>query len=311
VRNNDLEIFKLLKQKIVLQMQKSFPGINPDISAWKGQDIIDFQEELLAKVNANISEKWFYSHFKSQNISLPRIDMLNLLSKYAGFANWDDFRFKQSNHPGKVQPVIKNPNRFFIIVPALMILILAFLFVFFKVFNTREYTFNFFDADTKMPVTNSIIEVSVILDGESPVSHLCRPDGSFQIKTDKSNIRFVVKSPYYQTDTIFRKLDKFNRNETVKLRSDNYALMLLYFSTMNVKDWQKRRNQLDAMISDSAMIYQVYASDEIGLELYNKWEFINKLTLPASSLQGIEILDTKYQGDQISLIRFRQKEVTK
>jgi hypothetical protein len=80
---------------------------------------------------------------------------------------------------------------------------------------------------------------------------------------------------------------------------------------MNVKDWQKRRNQLDRMISDSAMIYQVYNKADIGLELYNKWEFINKLTLPSSSLQGIEILDTKYQGDKIILIRFRQKEADK
>ena len=310
MKDKDFEIFELLKQKIVEQMQQSFPGVNPDITAWKGQDIVDFQEELLIKVSAHISEKWFYSHMKAKNDNLPRIDMLNMLSKYAGFANWDDFKFKHSS-PAMVPIVLKNPNRYFILVPVLVILILTCFFIFFKIFNTRDYKFNFFDADTKMPVTNSIIEVSVLLDGESPVSYLCRPDGSFQFKTDKINVRFVVKSPYYQTDTIFRFLDKFNRNETVKLRPDNYALMLHYFSTMNVKDWQKRRNQLDLMISDSAMIYQVYTKEGIGAELYNKREFINKLTLPSSGLQAIEILDTKYQGDKISLIRFTQKEAGK
>jgi len=292
-------------------MQKSFPGLNPDIREWKGQDIVDFQEDLLIKVNAHISEKWFYSHIKSKADSLPRIDMLNLLSKYAGYANWDDFRFKNSV-PAKATPVLlKNPNHYFILVPGLVLLILVVLFFSLKIFNTRDYTFTFFDADTKTPITNSIIEVNVLLDGESPVSYLCLPDGSFQVRTDENSIRFVVKSPYYQTDTIFRVLNKFNPSEIVQLNPDNYALMLHYFSTMNVKDWQKRRNQLDAMISDSAMIYQVYASDEIGLELYNKWEFINKLTLPSSSLKAIEILDTKYQGDKISLIRFRQKEAVK
>ncbi len=292
-------------------MQRSFPGVNPDIAEWKGQDIVDFQEELLIKVSARISEKWFYSHIKSRSHSLPRIDMLNLLSKYVGYSNWDDFRFKNSKHPKAQVLLLKNPNRYFMLVPGLVILILLIFFVFFKIFNTREYRFSFFDADTKLPVTNSIVEVIVLLDGESPVSHLCLPDGSFTLKTGKRNIHFVVKSPYFLTDTIFRNLNKFNRNETVKLRPDNYALMLHYFSTMNVKDWQKRRNQLDLMISDSAMIYQVYSSEGVGAELYNKWEFINKLTLPSGSLQGIEILDTKYRGDKISLMRFTQKEAVK
>ena len=86
--------FELLKQKIVAIMKQSYPGINPNMADWKGQEITDFQEELLQKVNAHISEKWFYNHIKSKNESLPRIDILNLLSKYVGYANWDDFVFQ-------------------------------------------------------------------------------------------------------------------------------------------------------------------------------------------------------------------------
>ena len=192
----------------------------------------------------------------------------------------------------------------------MVILILGIFFVLFKLFSTRDYIFRFYDADTKEPVINNIIEVSLLREGESPVSYLCRPDGSFILKTDKTRVHFIVKTPYYQTDTIIRYLDKFNRNETIKLHPNNYALMIHYFSSMNVKDWQKRRNQLDQMISDSVMIYQVFDKGTVGLELYNKWEFINKMTLPTKSLKDIEILDTKYQGKKISLIRFRQK-VTK
>jgi len=91
LQNGNKNYFELLKQKIVATMQQSYPGINPSISDWKGQEITDFQEELLIKVNAHISEKWFYNHIKSENRSLPRIDVLNLLSKYAGYANWNDF----------------------------------------------------------------------------------------------------------------------------------------------------------------------------------------------------------------------------
>ena len=33
-------------------------------------------------VNGRISEKWFYTHIKSNSGKLPRIDMLNILSEY-------------------------------------------------------------------------------------------------------------------------------------------------------------------------------------------------------------------------------------
>ncbi len=290
-------------------MQQSYPGINPSIAEWKGQEIVDFQEELLRNVNAHISEKWFYNHMKTDSPSLPRIDMLNLLSRYAGYANWDDFKYKHTDHSITV-PSPSASNRYFFYVPALVIAVLGILFLFFKIFSSREYTFRFYDADTAEPITNTIIEASVLLPGESPVSHLCRPDGSFTLKTDKSDIRFVVESPYYETDTILRTLDKFNRDETVRLRPDNYALMIHYFSNMNVKDWKERRDQLNRIIADSALIFRVYGKETIGVELYGKWEFINKLTLPSTGLKNIEILDTRYQDDKIAMIRFRQKEAS-
>lgn len=310
VKNNDLQTFGLLKQKVAERMQQSYPGINPYISEWKGQEIVDFQEELLKNVNAHISEKWFYNHIKSDNPSLPRIDILNLLSRYAGYTNWDDFKYKHVNHFVPVASPV-NPNRYFIYIPALVLICMGILFLFFKLLSNREYTFRFYDADTAEPITNTVIEVSLFQQGESPVNHLCRPDGSFTLRTDEIYVRFAVESPYYQTDTIIRTLDKFNRDETVKLRPDNYALMIHYFSSMNVKDWKERRNQLNRMIADSALIFQVYGKETIGVELYSKWEFINKLTLPAAGLKNIEILDTRYQDDKISMIRFRQKEADK
>jgi hypothetical protein len=36
VNDRDLQIFGILKQKIVEQMQQSYPGINPSIAEWKG-----------------------------------------------------------------------------------------------------------------------------------------------------------------------------------------------------------------------------------------------------------------------------------
>ena len=289
-------------------MQRSFPGINPSISEWKGQDIVNFQEELLQKVNAHISERWFYTHIKTERSTLPRIDVLNLLSKYAGCNSWDDFKHKNSKQY-VIDVSVKKANRYFFYIPLLVAFLLGLFFLFNKLFSTRDYVFHFYDADTRTPIINSIIEVSLLKEGESPVNYLCRPDGSFILKTERTSVKFIVKAPYYQTDTIVRVLDKFNRKETIQLHPNNYALMIHYFSRMNVKDWQKRRNQLDQMISDTARIYQVFDKGVTGLELYNKWEFINKMTMPARSLKDIEILDTRYTGEKIILIRFRQKEI--
>ncbi|MFH1159419.1 MAG: hypothetical protein V1733_00520, partial [bacterium] len=166
----------------------------------------------------------------------------------------------------------------------------------------------FYDADTKESITNSIIEITLLREGESPVNYLCSPDGCFLLKTDRTQVRFVVQTPYYQADTITRQLDKFNRDERIKLRVNSYAMMLDYFSRKNVKDWQKRRLQLDQMIADSAIIYQVFNPGAGGMELYSKWEFINKLTMPSASLKDIEILDSKYTDGKLSLLRFRQKQ---
>jgi hypothetical protein len=41
------------------------------------------------------------------------------------------------------------------------------------------------------------------------------------------------------------------------------------------------------------------------MELFNKQEFIDKLTMPSSSLRKIEILETRYLDDQIILLRFK------
>lgn len=44
------------------------------------------------------------------------------------------------------------------------------------------------------------------------------------------------------------------------------------------------------------------------MALYNKEEFINKMTMPIKSLKNISILETKYEGNQIVEIRFVQNK---
>jgi len=299
--------FGFLKKKIVLTMKQSSPGIPDSITEWKGQNIIDFQENLRIKQNEYLSEKWFYTHMKSENSKLPRIDILNFLSKYVGYKNWDEFKLENAVYNNN--PKDKS-NRVFYLVPLIMVLALSVFYLAFKSMYTQEYTFCFYDSDTKAAIQNCIIEISVLTNNESPINYLCNNEGCFTLKTNKRILKFAVETPYYHTDTIVRTLNKFNRTENVKLKLDDYAVMIHYFSNSNVKDWLKRREDLGLIISDSARIFQVMEGT-VGMQIYNKWEFINKLTLPTNSLRDIEIIDTKYSDEKITHLRFKQNEKDK
>ncbi len=308
MRDKDLQYFELLKKEIVRTLKQSFPGVSDRIEEWKGQTILFLQEDILDKAKENISEKWFYNHMKTRTKKLPRVDMLNLLSRYSGYADWQDFTFKNQ---AKITSFIINDksNRMFVIVPLLVITILAVFYLLFKILSTKEYQFCFVSWDDFSAITSSNTQIEIISDNESPMNYICDTNGCFKIKTDKRKISFVVSSPYYKTDTIKRVLKKFNRTETVSLETNDYALMIHYFSTANVSDWQKRRQQLDKMFADSVRIFEVFNKGILGMELYDKWEFINKLTVPSQSLRQIEVLDTDVFKDQIVILRFtRQKD---
>jgi len=305
LHNKDFTYFELLRQKIVAEMQKTYPGINPLIADWKGQEIINFQEDLRIKANANLSEKWFYTHMKSSYPGLPRIDMLNILCKYCGYAGWDDFIYKNKPNVPAIS-VKENPNRYFVIVPLLAVGIVGILFLLFELFNTQDYKFYFIDADTREPVISGKTEIILLNEGESPVHYFVEKDGSFRLKTDKSKIKMVVKAPYYKVDTIARIVTKLNNEEMVLLRPDDYALMIHYFSNMKVDDWEKRRVKLNQMIDDNAVFYQVMGGKKAtGMALYNKEEFIDKLTMPSGNLRNMEILDSQFKNGRITLLRFR------
>ncbi len=299
-------LFGLLKKEISATMMQSYKGISPDISVWKGQDITDFQEDLLGKVNGQLSEKWFYTHMKSANPSLPRIDVLNMLCKYAGYKNWNDFKFRKQDQIPIIEKLDKSKNML-IRITIMFIVVMIILLLIVRLINTQTYRFTFFDADTGDSIISENVNAYLLLVDESPVDYVSNSDGAIIIKTDQSKIRMIVSAPYYLTDTISRLLKKFRHSEHIMLRPDTYALMIHFFSQTNIEGWERRREQLNRMLSDDAMIYQIPDKRLSGMELYNKPEFIDKLTMPSSSLKQIEVLDCRYRNGQIVVLRFRIK----
>lgn len=307
MKNRDIQYLDKLKEEIVAKMKQSYPGIDSDVSAWKGQDIVNFQEDLLDKVSEHISEKWFYTHMKSNNDSVPRVDVLNFLSRYVGYIDWNDFKYRNKDHfPGLVEKEGADTLKPWMKISGLLVLlILAIVLV--KTLGNRSYNFSFADAYTKRGIRDTLTEIIILKENESPLYMNCDQWGNFLLKTKMKTVKFIVKAPYYKPDTITRILDKIDASEKIYLYPNDFAMMINYFSSTNVKDWKRRRSNLDRMISDSAYIYQVFDEGQAGMELYNKDEFIDKLTMPVNSLKNIEIIETIYSGKKISVLRFKQK----
>ena len=59
-------------------------------------------------------------------------------------------------------------------------------------FKNREYTFTFFDSDTREPITGNKIEVLLLPDGESPITFFSDSSGRYSMKTDQSKVKMIV-----------------------------------------------------------------------------------------------------------------------
>ncbi len=307
----DTYYFQQLKKDIAHRLQEAFPAITPEIGQWRGQEIGCFQHDLMEKVQGRVSEKWFYTHIKAEQESLPRIDILDLLSKYAGFQNWQAYKASHIQQPeGKPKEVGKKAAdkkaKTPIMYVSLVIVFALLMIVYINLGRTSTYQFCFVNAYNKNPVRSSEIDVILLQNEESP--YWLKPDenGCFGIQSHEEQVRFVVKGAYYMTDTITRILNKAKAEEQIALAPNDYALMIHLFSNARVEDWQKRRSQLESMFAEEAHIYQVFSSDALGIEMYNKQEFIDKLTMPIRSLQNIEVLETTYEKGKIKALRFRQ-----
>lgn len=186
MNKKDVYYFNTLKKVI----ESTFLATNKaplSIKEWKGKDIVAFQEDLFDKVKAKVSEKWFYTYLKKDTETLPRIDILNFLSEYAGFKNWNTFiaSHKQEQEVVKKNKVIKKISGLTAILIAIAIL---------YYFNTakNEFQFCFFDTYKNEPI-HSYLDIKIIQKEQSPIYLKTDSLGCFTYKTKEKNIQFVVQ----------------------------------------------------------------------------------------------------------------------
>lgn len=301
LKENLIKIFEKLKKEVVKTFLEESKIENFDPAKWGVNDIQQFQDHLLDRTKGSVSEKWFYTYFKNEPIKLPRIDMLNILSIYCGYNNWAEFKERQNSVAKKTK---NKPKVLTLVISVIVGVALTFGLIWITN-QENEFRFCFLDDNTNSAI-NTPIEIIILQTGESPYFLKTIDQGCFTWKTDKDQIIAIVKSPYHITDTIYRTIHS-KGIENIKLKTDDYALMIHYYSTGNVKDWKKRRNHLSSIIDEKAIIYQVHPKG-VGVELYSKSDFINKLTLPTSSLKNIDVIETKYSEGRISRLKFKLRD---
>lgn len=298
MNNLDKKYFSILKQHITRIFLEN-NAADASIENWKGETITAFQEDVFLKTKAGVSEKWFYTYLKNHPDKLPRIDMLNILSKYAGYKNWDDFMMQNPVNTDN-EPLLKKKKKSFYPLGILTMTIV--MIGYFAMPSPNYFEFCFFDEDKNLPITSIPLNITLLHENESPVYLKTDSTGCFNYKSKEKQIKFIVSSPYHQADTILRSIEN-NENKTVKLKTDDYALMLHYYSNGNKADWQKRKDQLHNIFDDKAIIYRVFKNN-IGVEVYSKDDFINQLTIPTNTLKNIEILDKVYKNNKIVKLKF-------
>lgn len=369
----DLELlhFEQLKSKVQAKYIENHTPSFDEISKWKGIDIIYFQEDLRKIAKGNISEKSFYTYFKNSPVSkLPRIDMLNILSVYAGYDTWYTFKkahlfaneilnenceneseiqknseeniknseeiiFQQKkvektvvesqekpvlqksdtdnqliepkltyeHPPGKDAKISFVKKYLWLGISALLLILVGFLGFKDEIFS-REYYFSFIDADRNSKI-NAELQVQILKDDESPILYVAKPNVPFVYTTKSKTLTMVVSSPYYRTDTIQRNLETAQQSESIELKPNDYAFMLFYYSK-SLKDLKKKRESLNYLISDNALIYQVYDNETYGVETMDKQRYINFVTLPSNSLEKLDVIDTRTNAQgKIDMIKFK------
>ena len=373
--------FEQLKNEVQTQYLENHTPSHDDISRWKGIDIIYFQEDLRKIAKGNISEKSFYTYFKNSPVTkLPRIDMLNILSVYAGYVSWYDFKknhlfadeilkegddldeneveelektvenspveeakiptseispkteekafetttvnsdlqisatdnqtIKQSNENLSTYDTSEQKSTFSLVKKYLWLGISGVLAVIVGLLGfkdelfSKKFYYSFIDADRNSKI-NAELQVQILKENESPILYVAKPNEPFVYTTKSKNLTMVVSSPYYRTDTIQRNLETAPEAENIELKPNDYAIMLFYYSK-SIKDLKKKRESLNYLISDNALIYQVYDNETYGVETMDKQRYINLVTLPSTSLENLEVIETKNDlSGKINMIKFK------
>jgi len=298
--DDGLRAFAALKALILEQYCQAYPHFQGKLTDFRQTDIANLQDLLEQRLQDRISEKWFYTHLKvPQNEKLPRIDMLDLLARFVGFESGEAFRFRYEKQRG-------NSRRKWTLLASLATLLLvSAAFTYWPKPTQETFELCFYDVLRQEAIDRVAVQVSVESGGRLvQQANTKTGEHCLQLQGIEANAKLICSAPYYHPDTIA--VAEINSAEIIDihLQVDDYALMIHYFSTSKIEDWKRRREQLRGIFAEDAIIYQVDPEGLYGMDILNKSEFINRMTIPSKSLRGVEVLQTSYRDGKIVELRF-------
>lgn len=172
----------------------------------------------------------------------------------------------------------------------------------------KKYTYKFIDADRNSSIKGQL-DVKIKRENESPILIKVKPNSPFiyENRTKSKGLEMEISSPFYKSETIKRDLTSAPESEDIELKPNEYAVQLYYYSK-SIIDFKKKTNELNKLISDNALIYQVVDSDIYGIETLDKQKYISLVTLPTTSLENLEVIDSQMKNGKIVMIKFKITE---
>lgn len=303
---SELEYFYRLKQDILKQYQKHYPYYQRTIHNFGNSEIAQLLDLVEKECNERVSEKWVYTHLKPKvNEKLPRKDMLAIFSRWLGYQDWDAYKYENKdpilNDDKNEGSNIKKNTRLMWHIGAGVIAVIMAIGIGFSAQN-NEATICLKDKYTQKHISAERISLYVLQN--SIKEKLITKDRCFYISSKHEDVQLIAESPYYKTDTLY-----VNFERTVyeyDLQPDDYAMMLRAYMNADVDDWNRRKEQLNNIIDNDAIIQEIMF-DDIGVEFLNKQDFINKITTPSKLVKKMEIVEIEYKAEKIISIKYIQK----
>ncbi|MFP3591616.1 hypothetical protein [Chryseobacterium sp. SIMBA_038] len=173
----------------------------------------------------------------------------------------------------------------------------------------KEYKYCFTDADRGTSVINTL-EIKVIKENESPILYRIKPGECFKYSTKDKILKMEIRAPFYEYLTVNRSLENAPEEEMIELKPDDYKMAVNYFSVKdangNPELLKQKRKQLENLISNNAIIYQVYDNTTYGIETLDKQKYITLVTTPTTSLKNLSVIEMKKDNKgKIVSIKFK------
>lgn len=315
----DIDKFNILKDKILLKYQESYPFSQGNWKNFSSQDIKNLIGLLEESQNQTVSEKWIYTHLKpATNDKLPRKSMLDIFSVFVGYSGWDELCFNYDTPKEITTDNVEQKDEIqlnsFSKYKKLVVLLISALVVCFSVYYIllnqenegkvakKQNVIELKDKFTKEKIDSE--DIKIYKEKENGKELLEINDSEIQLELSENQAtKLIIESPYYKEKAILVEpnLQKEGEKKQIELNPDDYALMLKAFMLSDIKDWKTRKEQLNKILADNLEVI-VMLKNNLGAEYFNKKEFSEQLILPTEMVRKMKIVEI--QNDQEQKIKF-------